>query len=118
MNSKKVPGIPGLLDQLLSPTTATAPASSTAHHAHDRHPPPPRPGPAGKRPATAITGARRGRPAGPHSYAVQARQKVTFRLPADLIATYRDHSWEARCPVSFLAEQAMREYRASWGKRG
>jgi uncharacterized protein (DUF4415 family) len=60
------------------------------------------------------TTARRGRPAG-KAVAAVPREKVTVRIATDLIATYRDWSWEARAQLSHLVEQALTEYRARHG---
>ncbi len=55
--------------------------------------------------------ARLGRP--PRGQAPNAglKEKVTLRIPSDLIAEYRDWSWEARCQLSELATQALDSYR-------
>jgi hypothetical protein len=44
------------------------------------------------------------------------KQKVTFRVSSDLIAEYRDWSWEARCQLSHLVERALADYRQSRSK--
>jgi hypothetical protein len=62
---------------------------------------------------TAITSgrqARRGRPPGPRPEASIRREKVTVWLRAELIAQYRDWSWECRCQLSSLVEIALEEY--------
>lgn len=35
-----------------------------------------------------------------------------MRIATDLIATYRDWSWEARSQLSHLVEQALTDYKA------
>ena len=71
----------------------------------------PSPCQAEERPTTKLLGARRGRPPGPPSVPTEARQKITLRLPTDLIAAYRDWSWEARSQLSYLVERALVHYR-------
>jgi len=56
------------------------------------------------------TGARRGRPLGKYSISSTPKQKVTLLLTTNLIAAYRDWSWDARCPLSALVQQAMEDY--------
>lgn len=58
------------------------------------------------------TGARRGRPLGKvqESASRVARAKVTVWIQRGLIDQYRDWSWEARCPLSALIQQAMDDY--------
>ena len=55
--------------------------------------------------------ARRGRPSG-KAVAAAPKEKVTVRIATDLIATYRDWSWEARSQLSHLVEQALTDYKA------
>ena len=62
-------------------------------------------------------GSRRGRPLGKAASPGVPKEKVTLRLTTDLIATYRDWSWEARCQLSYLVEQALAEYRQSYCRR-
>ena len=40
----------------------------------------------------------------------RSKQKVTLRVPSELIDEYRDWSWEARCQLSELVEQALLTY--------
>jgi len=54
--------------------------------------------------------ARQGRPLGGGHLASPGKEKVSLRLPPELIAQYRDWSWDARSSLSGLAEQALREY--------
>jgi uncharacterized protein (DUF4415 family) len=110
-------GIPGLLDQLLSPNTSTTPARTQPQKTPKIQGSLPSPCQAEERPTTKLLGARRGRPPGPPSFPAETRQKVTLRLPADLIAAYRDWSWEARSQLSYLVERALVDYRASHRQR-
>jgi len=41
----------------------------------------------------------------------------TFHISRDLAAAYRDWSWEARCQLSELVEQALLTYRESRDQR-
>lgn len=56
------------------------------------------------------TAARLGRPPGPRPSATTHKEKVTFRVNADLIHQYRDWSWDARQQLGDLVEAALREY--------
>ena len=117
MTSKPVAGIPGLLDELLSPPATAEPARRIANKARETRGPLPSVGPTHERPATTNCGARRGRPAGQSLVTAEPREKVTLRLPTTLIAAYRDWSWEARSHLSQLAERALADYRESHRKR-
>ena len=55
--------------------------------------------------------ARLGRPPGNAGQRAEPKEKVTLRIPSDLIAEYRDWSWEARCQLSELVEKALVSYR-------
>jgi uncharacterized protein (DUF4415 family) len=57
--------------------------------------------------------ARLGRTPGNPSRNAGPKEKVTIRIPSDLIAEYRDWSWDARCQLSELVEQALSSYRKS-----
>jgi hypothetical protein len=54
--------------------------------------------------------ARRGRPLGKSTPAVQPKAKVTLWLSQPLVDSYRDWSWEARCQFSHLVERALEDY--------
>lgn len=54
--------------------------------------------------------ARLGRPPDNRLRTTVLKQKVTLRVPSDLIDQYRDWSWEARCQLSELVEQALLIY--------
>jgi hypothetical protein len=56
--------------------------------------------------------ARLGRPPGRINSAPIAKEKLTVRIEARLAAAYRDWSWEARCQLGELVEQALNEYLA------
>jgi hypothetical protein len=116
MTSKAITGIPGLLDELLSSPAAPRPARRIAPKSCEPRGPLPKPQPPQERPTSMICGARRGRPAGQSLAPALSRQKVTLRLPTDLIVAYRDWSWEARCHLSHLVERALADYRQSRSK--
>ena len=54
--------------------------------------------------------ARRGRPPGQKAGEPVLREKVTLRLSAELMAEYRDWSWEERCQLGELVERALTQY--------
>ena len=54
--------------------------------------------------------ARLGRPPGKTTRHRGPKEKVTLRIPSNLIAEYRDWSWEARCQLSELVERALAAY--------
>jgi len=106
MSKSQGRGITGLLDQILStsgpgrgnpPENVPLPA-----HLHDQ------PFSNVSIPVPRVV-ARRGRPPGKAS-AAAPREKFTVRIATELIATYRDWSWEARSQLSHLVEQALKDY--------
>jgi len=111
MAKKPVSGISGVLGELISPvpTCAESPPEKrppTASRepqpaASPKAPTPPRP-----------QRARLGRPPGNTTRQTGPKEKVTLRITSDLIAEYRDWSWEARCQISELVEKALAAYRA------
>ena len=54
--------------------------------------------------------ARLGRPPGSSLQPAGPKEKVTLRIPCELIAEYRDWSWEARCQLGELVERALLTY--------
>jgi len=109
MAGKKISGISGVLGELISPAPppAESPRSSQlvierpeAKSSGTAQPTPPRP-----------RRARLGRPPGKPARHRGPKEKVTLRIPSSLIAEYRDWSWEARCQLSELVEQALAAYR-------
>ena len=104
MAKKPVSGVSGVLGELISPEPADA------ETAPRKEPPATTPkAPIASRPQR----ARLGRPPGSSSRAAGPKEKVTLRIPSDLIAEYRDWSWDARCQLSELVERALAAYRAS-----
>jgi len=54
--------------------------------------------------------ARTGRPPGKEVSNRCRKEKLTVRIDADLVESYRDWSWDARCNLGTLVGQAMRHY--------
>ena len=68
------------------------------------------PAPKSPRQGTPRVGARKGRPPGPRVAEVVDKEKVTLRLSAELMALYRDWSWDERCQLSDLVERALVQF--------
>jgi len=66
--------------------------------------------PKGKPFPKARAAARRGRPPGQKAGETVLREKVTLRLSGELMAEYRDWSWEERCQLGELVERALIHY--------
>ena len=113
MAKKSVSGVSGVLGELISPEPADAetaprkqPLAATNHE--------PKPASMPNVPtASHPQRARLGRPPGNSFPAAGPKEKVTLRIPSDLIAEYRDWSWDARCQLSELVERALAAYHAS-----
>jgi hypothetical protein len=114
MTRQRLPGIDGILDSLLSTDYAPTGPDPNNGSASPEHPRVSQP--AESRSAR-WKGARRGRPLGPHRCEASPKEKVTFRISCDLATEYRDWSWEARCQLSELVEQALVAYRESRRQR-
>ena len=108
MKRQRLSGIDGILDGLLSTEHAPAGPDPTTQ-------PEPEDGEglsdATKPDAAQVRGARRGRPLGRHCRKGGPKEKVTFRISCELASAYRDWSWESRCQLSELVEQALATYR-------
>jgi hypothetical protein len=106
MSKSQGRGIAGLLDQILSnsgPQPGNLPEKDPSPiHLHDQ------PGGSVSLQVPRVV-ARRGRPQG-KAAAAAPREKVTVRIATELIANYRDWSWQARSQLSHLVEQALRDY--------
>lgn len=112
MAKTQVSGISGVLGELISP------ASTPAESPPKKQPPAlqQKTGPTGAAHAPAAPHtqrARLGRPPGTSTRQTGPKEKVTLRIPCDLIAEYRDWSWEAKCQISELVERALASYRKS-----
>ena len=108
MAGKTIGGISGVLGGLISPAPPATESPQSSQLAMERHeakssgtaqPTPPRP-----------RRARLGRPPGKTTRHRGPKEKVTLRIPSNLIAEYRDWSWEARCQLSELVERALAAY--------
>ena len=96
MTGKRLQGIDGVLGNLISATS-----QETGRRPNiDQQPKYENP-----------QGARLGRPPGKSGDGHSPKEKATLRISSNLIAEYRDRSWEARCSLSGLVERAMVEYR-------
>jgi uncharacterized protein (DUF4415 family) len=112
MATKTIGGISGVLGELIS----TAPLSEDSPRQEHSSPPKqeePHSTDAQKSTAHRPCRARLGRPPGSSTSHMRPKEKVTLRIPSDLIAEYRDWSWEARCQLSELVERALVTYQES-----
>ncbi len=118
MKVKRISGIDRVLDQVLTPSSSHGPAT-TENAAQGTKPFPPilPVSFAGERCVLGHIEARRGRPPKRPNRPAGQKEKVTFRISRHLIADYRDWSWEARCQLSELVEQALLKYRESRDQR-
>ena len=109
MASKTIGGISGVLGDLISvPPTLAAPTKCEQSPPDDR-----KTGIAGIQnlsPVPSPPRARLGRPPGSSPQPVGPKEKVTLRVPCELIAEYRDWSWEVRCQLGELVERALLAY--------
>jgi len=108
MASKTISGISGVLGELISPspppTRSPEPSQLTIERQKATSSSVAQPTPSGPR------CARLGRPPGKTARHRGPKEKVTLRIPSNLIAEYRDWSWEARCQLSELVERALAAY--------
>jgi len=93
MIRQPLPGIDGVLDNLLTPGRAHAVPNANAESAPMNHA---RVSAASDSSSSHATGARRGRPLGTNCREGVGKEKVTFRVSCDLAAAYRGWSWEVR----------------------
>jgi uncharacterized protein (DUF4415 family) len=105
MSKPQERGIAGILDRILSPSEPgqrnPVDRDCIPSLSHDQ--------PGSKVPLHSASFARRGRPPGKAS-ATAPKEKITVRIAAEVISSYRDWSWQARSQLSHLVEQALREY--------
>ena len=95
-------GIPGILDNLLaSPAEGCQATGDSTANTNDL---------AVVQSLVLQAQTRRGRPAGSRHPNQPPKEKTTLRIEAQLIADYRDWSWDARCHLSGLVERAMADY--------
>jgi hypothetical protein len=106
---KTIGGISGVLGELISvPPTLAAPTKREQSPPDDR-----KTGIAGiptLSPVPSPPRARLGRPPGSSLQPAGPKEKVTLRVPCELIAEYRDWSWEVRCQLGELVERALLTY--------
>ena len=88
MTGKHIQGIDGVLGNLIS-----SPPQETAR----------RPNVAQQPKHENVQRARLGRPPGKSGGGRSTKEKATLRISSNLIAEYRDRSWEARCSLSVAA---------------
>ena len=94
-------GIGGVLGGLISePSEAAKPTELTRPTTPEKPP---------KRPHKRNM-ARTGRPPGKGTSSPCRKEKLTVRIDADLVAAYRDWSWDARCNLGELVGRAMRNH--------
>ena len=105
-------GVGGILEQLLTPVSKGRAHRQTPQVSGRGGDSPPKL-PIGGSALERQTGARRGRPPGNLKTTKEPKQKLTVRINRDLIAQYRDWSWEARCQLSELVERALANYQQS-----
>jgi hypothetical protein len=108
VSTPHIRGVTGLLDQILSPIecrpadpVANESSTTRIHVRTDSN---------DCRQVPRVA-ARRGRPSG-KAAATASKEKVTVRIATDVIAAYRDWSWEARSQLSHLVEQALTDFAA------
>ena len=104
---KTVGGITGVLDGLTDDSTPVTPKPQP-QRLHDKPTPPVGDRPPNKKPNVA---ARRGRPPGRKTGDTPPKTKTTLWVNADIIAEYRDWSWDEKCNVGELVERALTDYR-------
>lgn len=108
--SKQLAGIRGVLGTYV--TAAESPGSEA-----EQPSPKPRREPATSTGATPVPSrrskrpARLGRPPGKANDQMRPKEKTTLRIDAELMAEYRDWSWDQRCQLGELVERALADYR-------
>jgi len=60
---------------------------------------------------TAALRTRLGRPPGKQPINRRPKEKATLRIDTELMADYRDWSWDERCQLGELVERALADYR-------
>ncbi len=91
MRERRITGIGGVLGEIISDDEPTPKSSKPARDRPEKR-----------------SHARAGRPPGKVSAKAQPREKLTVRIDAELVETYRDWSWDARCNLGELVGRAMR----------
>ena len=108
MAQKPVNGVAGVLGELISMPAAAVSEEPAEERTQSETVAPTT---ARSSPPTAKKSrARVGRPPGKSLSQSESKEKLTIRVDSDLAATYRDWSWEARCQVGELIQQALRRF--------
>ena len=97
--SKPLDGIQGILGNYV---TASPPPVASEPTAKQTQPTKPK---RSERPR-----ARLGRPPGRPTQSTPAKEKATLRIDIELMAEYREWSWDARCQLGELVERALADY--------
>jgi uncharacterized protein (DUF4415 family) len=118
--AKPLKGVGGVLGGLLSPEPpaselllepATGPIPAVvAEPATDEQPVAPAAKAKLRHPAHTRIQVRRGRPPGSKTGEGADKEKVTLRLSKELMDEYRDWSWDKRCQLGELVEEALNQY--------
>ena len=109
MAGKTLSGISGVLGELISPVQPPTELPQPSQLAIER-----REAQSAGTPQPIPSRARLGRPPAKGTRYRGPKEKVTLRIPSNLIAEYRDWSWEARCQLSELVERALVNYQESY----
>ena len=115
MAHKPVAGVAGVLGGLIS-DPPPAPSGPLVEHDAQTGTPVREELPSASGPAPGRT-ARLGRPPGTPAGCATRKEKLTIRVDADLAASYRDWSWQERCQLGQLIDQALRSYQLQQRRR-
>ncbi len=97
--SKPLEGIQGILGSYVTTSPPPVPSEPTAKQKQPAKPK------RSERPR-----ARLGRPPGRSSQPATSKEKATLRIDTELMAEYREWSWESRCQLGELVERALADY--------
>ena len=106
--SKQLAGIQGVLGNYVTPTSDKAPLPKPRPVSQQRT------ARSSDKSSTASErrkSARLGRPPGKSHKNALPKEKATLRIDAELMADYREWSWEERCQLGELVERALADYR-------
>lgn len=108
MAKKRIEGVSGVLGGLITPEPTASVTEADNDTRAGRH------GQAYQHQTTSPKvqriHARRGRPPNQEAGPPPKREKVTLRIGANLIARYRERSWDERRQLCELVEDALRAY--------
>ena len=105
--SKKLAGIQGILGTYVTSPDHAQSVSDAKQGAQSPDPDERRP----EKQRASRKPARLGRPSGKAKGISSRKEKATLRIEAELMADYRDWSWEERCQLGELVERALADYR-------